>query len=168
MKFRLCEAEMKNYKNTHFLSSQWKETLCRTRLDSCVGNWGRFVWWVMIIMVFNECCLLLSSGPAGALPALPLALVRPGLEVALLRAAASPSCCGFSERLCPCNSCCCSSWAWHVWCPWLRRTTAVPTPTTSPAPSTPCSATPTAPRPYEPPITLHSGFLQDPARVHIH
>lgn len=96
--------------------------------------------------------LLSCSGPSGFLRALPLVVALPGHAVALLRLAASPSCCGSCERLCLCSSCCCSLWAWHVWCPSLRRTTAAPTTTTLPAPSTPCCATPMGPRPSEVPL----------------
>lgn len=56
---------------------------------------------------------------------------------------------GFYELPSPytCSSSCC--WFWPAWCLCLKRTTAVHCPTTSPAPSTPCCATPTALRPHE-------------------
>lgn len=62
---------------------------------------------------------------------------------------AGPSSTGSSERPSPstCSSSCC--WSWPAWCLCPRRTTAAHCPTTSPAPSTPCCATPTAPRPHE-------------------
>ena len=63
--------------------------------------------------------------------------------------ASPPSCCVSSGPRSP-SSCCSCSWsAWPAWCPWRRRTTAATTPTTLPAPSIPCCATPMDLRLYE-------------------
>lgn len=62
---------------------------------------------------------------------------------------ADPSSTGSYELPSPytcCSSCC---WFWPAWCLCPKRTTAAHCPTTSPAPSTPCCVTPTAPRPHE-------------------
>lgn len=62
---------------------------------------------------------------------------------------ASPSCCGSSGPRFPSSWSSCSWLVSRAWCPWRRRTTAATTPTTLPAPSTPCCATPTDLHPSE-------------------
>lgn len=65
------------------------------------------------------------------------------------RPRADPSSTGCCEppSPCTCSSSCC--WSWPASCLCLKRTTAAHCPTTSPDLSTPCCATPTAPRPHD-------------------
>ena len=76
-----------------------------------------------------------------------------------------PSCCGSSGPRSPSSFSSCSSSAWPAWFPWRRRTTAATTPTTLPAPSTQCCATPTDLRPYENRLNISLTALPRTPRV---
>lgn len=151
-------------------SSRWtKRKIFTTGKYKCLSFWwsdhlinepacyeGVFQYSCVQIVKFNFC---LAFPAAGADHQAPLAAFPPVLTFWTVPPhppppRTTPSCCGSSEPHSPSTFCSCCSSAWPALCPWRRRITAATTPTTSPAPSIPCCATPTDLRPYEEQLNL--------------